>query len=151
MENKMRIIIKSAAGIMLALLIVPPLAGSVKRENGTIPAPVTGPGYVNITPADAKLLIESNQTEVVLDVRTLEEHNRLRIPNSILIPYDEIESSAFVMLPDKDALILVYCRSGRRSVIASEALAALGYGNVKNFGGIIDWPYETIAEPLILN
>jgi rhodanese-related sulfurtransferase len=59
-----------------------------------------------------------------------------------VIPHDEIEEKAEQMLTDKDQLILVYCRSGRRSKLASEALVELGYINIKEFGGIIDWPYE---------
>ena len=61
-----------------------------------------------------------------------------------MIPEYEIAGRAEKELPNKDALILVYCRSGRRSKIASESLAKLGYTNVKEFGGIIDWPYETV-------
>ena len=61
-----------------------------------------------------------------------------------MIPEYEIEAKAESLLPDKNQLILVYCRSGRRSKIASEALVKLGYTNVKEFGGIIDWPYEIV-------
>ena len=61
----------------------------------------------------------------------------------MVISHDEIMDKAEKMLPDKDQLILVYCRSGRRSKIAAEALVELGYTNIKEFGGIIDWPYET--------
>ena len=67
-----------------------------------------------------------------------------RLKNAILIPEYEIAGRAEKELPDKDALILVYCRSGRRSKIASEELVKLGYTNVKEFGGIIDWPYEIV-------
>ena len=66
------------------------------------------------------------------------------IEGAIMIPEYEIAKRAEKELPDKDALILVYCRSGRRSKIASEELARLGYTNVKEFGGIIDWPYEIV-------
>ena len=62
----------------------------------------------------------------------------------MLLPYTEIEDKAEEVLPDKEALILVYCRSGRRSKIAAESLAELGYTNVKEFGGIIDWKYGTV-------
>ena len=57
-----------------------------------------------------------------------------------------IQELALSMLPDKDQLILVYCRSGRRSKIAAEALEEMGYTNIKEFGGINDWPYETVGE-----
>ena len=64
----------------------------------------------------------------------------------MLIPYNEIGERAEDELPEKDKLILVYCRSGRRSKIAAQALAELGYTNVKEFGGIIDWPYEIVTQ-----
>ena len=71
-----------------------------------------------------------------------DEYDAGHIPGAMLLPYTEIENKAESMLLDKDKQILVYCRSGRRSKIAAEALASLGYTNVKEFGGIIDWPYE---------
>ena len=100
--------------------------------------------YEQITPVEAKEIIDSGIDHIILDVREQEEFDEGHIPGAILIPYTEIESKAEEMLSDKDALILVYCRSGRRSKIASESLAKLGYLNVKEFGGIIDWPYETV-------
>ena len=100
--------------------------------------------YEQITPAEAKKIIDSGVEHIVLDVREQDEFDAGHIPGAILIPYTEIESKAEKMLGDKDALILVYCRSGRRSKIASESLAKLGYTNVKEFGGIIDWPYEVV-------
>ena len=74
-------------------------------------------------------------------MRTQEEYDEGHIPGAILIPNTEIETRAEAALPDKDQLILVYCRSGRRSKLAAEALAELGYTNIKEFGGILDWPY----------
>ena len=71
-----------------------------------------------------------------------EEYDAGHIPGAVLLPYTQIEEKAEQMLPDKAQLILVYCRSGRRSKIAAEALAELGYTNIREFGGIIDWPYE---------
>ena len=64
------------------------------------------------------------------------------IPGAIVVPNELIEDAEIPELPRKDQLILVYCRSGRRSKIAAEALVELGYTNIKEFGGIIDWPYE---------
>ena len=87
--------------------------------------------------------MDSGEEYIFLDVRKQEEFDAGHIPGAILIPYTEIEAKAEEMLPQKDAQILVYCRSGRRSKIASESLVNLGYTNVKEFGGIIDWPYET--------
>ena len=98
--------------------------------------------YEQITAEDAKKIMDSGEDHVILDVREQDEYDAGHIPGAILLPYTEIESKAEEMLPDKDKQILVYCRSGRRSKIAAEALVKLGYTNIKEFGGIIDWPYE---------
>ncbi len=98
--------------------------------------------YEQITAVKAKKIMDSSDDYTILDVREQDEFNAGHIPGAILLPYTEIETKAKDLLPDKDKQILVYCRSGRRSKIAAEALASLGYTNVKEFGGIIDWPYE---------
>ena len=98
--------------------------------------------YEQITAENAKKIMDSGEEHIILDTREQDEFDEGHIPGAILIPYTEIENKAEEMLPDKDKLILVYCRSGRRSKIAAESLAKLGYTNVKEFGGIIDWPYE---------
>ena len=97
---------------------------------------------MNITAEEAKQIMDSEEGYIILDVRERDEYDAGHIPAAILIPYTRIEEKADEMLPDQDQLILVYCRSGRRSKIAAEALAELGYTNIKEFGGIIDWPYE---------
>ena len=99
--------------------------------------------YVNITAEEAKSIMDSEEGYVILDVRTQEEYDQGHIPGAILIPDYEISAKAEAVLTDKNQLILVYCRSGRRSKLAAEALVKLGYTNIKEFGGIIDWPYET--------
>ena len=99
--------------------------------------------YVNITAAEAKEIMDTQEGYVILDARTQEEYDEGHIPGAILIPYDEILEKAEDVLTDKNQLILVYCRSGRRSKLAAEDLVKLGYTNIKEFGGIIDWPYET--------
>ena len=101
-----------------------------------------GAGYVNITAEEAKQIMDSQEGYIILDVRTQEEYDEGHIPGAIVISHEEIAEKAEEMLTDKDQLILVYCRSGRRSKIAAEALVELGYTNIKEFGGIIDWPYE---------
>ena len=100
--------------------------------------------YEQITPQQAKEIMDTEQDYIIIDARTEEEFAEGHIEDAILIPEYEIKGRAEKELPDKDALILVYCRSGRRSKIASEELVNLGYTNVKEFGGIIDWPYETV-------
>lgn len=101
-----------------------------------------GAVYVNITAEEAKEIMDAEEGYIVLDVRTQEEYDEGHIPGAIQISHDEIEEKAEGMLPDKDQLLLVYCRSGRRSKLAAGALVELGYTNIKEFGGIIDWPYE---------
>ena len=98
--------------------------------------------YEMITPKEAKEIMDSQEGYIILDVREQEEFDQGHVPGAILIPYTKIEDQAEEHLPQKDQLILVYCRSGRRSKIAAEALVELGYTNVKEFGGILDWPYE---------
>ena len=102
--------------------------------------------YQQITAQEAKDIMDSGKEHLIIDARTEEEFATGHIANAILIPEYEIADRAETELPDKDALILVYCRSGRRSKIASEELVKLCYTNVKEFGGIIDWPYEITIE-----
>ena len=97
---------------------------------------------MNITAEEAKQIMDSEEDYIILDVRTREEYDEGHIPGAIVISHEEIAEKADEVLTDKDQLILVYCRSGRRSKIAAEALVELGYTNIKEFGGIIDWPYE---------
>ena len=98
--------------------------------------------YMNITAEEAKQIMDTETGYIILDVRTQEEYDESHIPGAIVIPNTEIETRAEQELTDKGQLILVYCRSGRRSKLAAEILVALGYTNIKEFGGIIDWPYE---------
>lgn len=100
--------------------------------------------YEQISGEDAKRLMDTETDFIIVDARTEEEFNEGHIEGAILIPEYEISERAEKELPNKDQLILVYCRSGRRSKIASQALADLGYTNVKEFGGIIDWQYEIV-------
>ena len=98
--------------------------------------------YMNITAQEAKQIMDTQTGYVILDTREQYEYDESHIPGAVLLPYDQVEEKAEGMLPDKDQLILVYCRSGRRSKIAAESLVALGYTNIREFGGIIDWPYD---------
>ena len=100
--------------------------------------------YDQISGAEAKALMDSESGYIIIDARTQPEYDEGHITGAILIPEYEIADRAEKELPDKNQLILVYCRSGRRSKIAAEELVKLGYTNVKEFGGIIDWEYETV-------
>ena len=120
--------------ILLAVMMLTACGQDKENDQGAV--------YVNITAEEAKEIMDTEEGYVILDVREQDEYDAGHISGAILIPFTQIEAKANEMLPDKDQLILVYCRSGRRSKIAAEALAELGYTNIKEFGGIIDWPYE---------
>lgn len=100
-------------------------------------------GYMQITQQEAKNIMDTERDYALLDVRTEAEFSEGHIAGARLIPDDQILQRAERELPDKAQWILVYCRSGRRSKNAAEKLANLGYINVREFGGIIDWPYGT--------
>ena len=129
-----RIIIAVSVVLMLISLLVGCSGGNSKNV------------YEQITPAEAKALMDSEDGYIILDVRTPEEFAERHIEGAILIPDYEIGEKAESILTDKDQLILVYCRSGRRSKNAANELAALGYTNIKEFGGINDWKYGTVTE-----
>lgn len=100
--------------------------------------------YTQIDAAEAARLMQTEKDYILLDVRTEEEYKAGHIPHAICIPNETIGNGEIGALKDKNQLILVYCRSGRRSKEASQKLANLGYNNVKEFGGIIDWTGETV-------
>ena len=99
--------------------------------------------YKKISAEDAKAIIDSEEV-IILDVRTQEEYNSGHIENAVLLPVNEIKDNADEILADKNAKILVYCRSGNRSATASKELIEMGYTNVYDFGGINSWPYEVV-------
>lgn len=125
--------------LVLGILI---LSGctSVKTDEKTSNA------FEQITADEAKAIMDSEESYVILDVRTKGEYDSGHIEGAILIPDYEVGTKAESVLSDKDELILVYCRSGNRSKNAASELAALGYTNVKEFGGIIGWKYGTVTE-----
>lgn len=120
--------------ILLAVMCLTACGQAKEKNQGAV--------YMNITAAEAKRIMDSEEGYIILDVRTQEEYDESHIPGAILIPNTEIKERAAEELVDKDQLILVYCRSGRRSKMAADMLVELGYTNIWEFGGIIDWPYE---------
>ena len=100
--------------------------------------------YRQIDMDEAIAIMNSQSGYIILDVRRVDEFSAGHIPGAINIPNESIGNEEISALPDKDQLILVYCRSGNRSKQASEKLAALGYTNIVEFGGIMDWPGETV-------
>ena len=120
--------------LLLAVMMLTACGQDKENDQGAV--------YVNITAEEAKQIMDSEEGYIILDVRTQEEYDQGHIPGATQISHEEIAEKAEEVLTDKDQLILVYCRSGRRSKIAAEALVELGYTNIKEFGGISDWPYE---------
>lgn len=108
-------------------------------------APAQESGYRQVTAEEAIALMEKESGYIILDVRTAQEYSEKHIPKAVNIPNESIGTEEIPALPDKNQLILVYCRSGNRSKQASEKLAALGYTNIVEFGGINSWPGETVS------
>ena len=121
--------------IFLSMLL---MAGCAEKGEST------QTGYVCITPQEAKEIMDTQEGYIILDTREPSEYEAGHIPGAIVISHEKIKEQTKSQLPDKDQLILVYCRSGRRSKLAAQDLVDLGYTNVKEFGGIIDWPYEVV-------
>ena len=125
---------KKLVFLLLAVMMLTACGQNKENDQGAV--------YVNITAEEAKQIMDTEEGYIILDVRTQEEYDEDHIPGAIVISHDEIVEKAEEVLTDKDQLILIYCRSGRRSKLAAEALVELGYTNIMEFGGIIDWPYE---------
>ena len=102
--------------------------------------------YQQINMDEAITMMEEESGYIILDVRTPEEYAEKHIPNAINVPNESIGTVEVLELPDKDQLILVYCRSGNRSKQASEKLVELGYTQIVEFGGINDWPGDVVTE-----
>lgn len=119
---------------LLVMIMILGGCGTEKQESG----------YQQITAEEAKTMMEEQADAVILDVREQDEYDEKHIPGAMLLPVGTIdEETAAAAIPQKDTVVLVYCRSGNRSKTASTALAGLGYTQVYEFGGINDWPYET--------
>ena len=138
-----QILLFSALAALLALLSGCALskAKEDKAEDMTGKA-----AYQKISAEEAYEMMASQEVVVVVDVRTREEYDGGHIENAVLVPNESIGSEMPEALPDKEATLLVYCRSGRRSKDAAQKLLKLGYQSVYDFGGVIDWPYELVKE-----
>lgn len=130
------------AGVAAVTTVVMCLAGCTNEaEESEV---TTDVNYEQISQDEAKNIMDTQNGYVIIDARTQEEFDEGHIEGAMLMPEYEVADRAEKELTDKSQLILVYCRSGRRSKIAAQALADLGYTNVKEFGGIITWEYETV-------
>ena len=126
---------KKLIPILLFALMLAGCAGAGNRTNS----------YRQISMDEAVAMMEQENGYIILDVRTPAEFAEKHIPNAINIPNENISTDEIPELPDKDQLIMVYCRSGRRSKEAAEKLVKLGYTNIVEFGGILDWKGETVS------
>ena len=125
--------------ILLIMLFVLSGCSSVKEEQNKA-------GYKQISQEEAKEMMGRDDGHVIVDVRRQDEYDAGHIPGAILIPNESIGHGAPEALPDYDQVILIYCRSGNRSKQASEKLAAMGYTNIYEFGGINTWTGEIVKE-----
>ncbi len=138
-----QILLFAALAAVLALLLVS--CGEPRTSGATEEDAPSKAAYHKISAEEAYEMMASQEV-VVVDVRTREEYNVGHIENAVLVPNESIGSEMPEALPDKEATLLIYCRSGRRSKDAAQKLLALGYQNVYDFGGVIDWPYELVKE-----
>ena len=127
---------KKIIRLLLPMLLLTGCASHVNKING----------YRQVSMDQAVAIMEREKNYIILDVRTPEEFAEKHIPNAVNIPNEVIGTSEISALPTKDQLILVYCRSGRRSKEAAEKLVGLGYTNIVEFGGIIYWSGEIVSE-----
>ena len=127
---------KKLIPILLSALMFTGCAGTSNNQTNT---------YRSITMDEAVDMMAKETGYIILDVRRPDEFAAGHIPNAINVPNESIGTSELLELPDKNQLILVYCRGGRRSKDASEKLVKLGYTNIVEFGGILDWKGETVT------
>lgn len=133
-------------GIVMGLLIAGIIASPTSTGDTGSKNQSSGAEYKRISAEEAKTRMDSGDEAIILDVRTEGEFNAGHIPGAILIPNETIADKMPGLLPDLDAEILIYCRSGNRSAQAARKLIQIGYTNVYDFGGINSWPYDIVKE-----
>lgn len=124
--------------ILLVLAVVMMLSGCALANSST------SASYKQITQEEAKEMMKKDDGHIIIDVRRQDEYDEGHIPGAVLIPNESITDKQPEELPKLDQIILVYCRSGRRSKEASQKLADIGYTNVYEFGGINTWTGEIV-------
>lgn len=143
--KRIRILLVLSAACALLLTACSSENGeNYKKPSSTVSSESASAGdaYHKITAEEAKKMIDEGGVTVV-DVRTAEEYSEKHIPGAVLVPVESIGEAPPEALPDKDAVLLVHCRTGIRSKQASDKLVELGYTHIYDFGGIVDWPYDT--------
>jgi rhodanese-related sulfurtransferase len=134
-----------ATMLVLVLALTGCTSGDKQAATSQPIAAKTALTYQTIDAATAYKMMGESKNYILLDVRTQEEYDEAHIEGALLLPDTEIAAKAPDVLPNPNAAILVYCRSGRRSANSAALLASMGYTQVYDFGGIIDWPYETVS------
>lgn len=133
--------------LLTLLLLSTLLLSACSNAPGQI---MDGDGMVNsfsqISQEQAKLMMEEDDGHLIVDVRTREEYDQGHIPGAVCVPNESIGEEMPEALPDKQQILLLYCRSGRRSKEAAQKLFDLGYANVYEFGGILDWDGDVVTD-----
>ena len=127
-------------------MFLPLLAALALVMTGCAAPQASADSFRQISMEEAVAMMKAQEGYIILDVRTVQEYESGHIPGAICIPNETISDAEIPQLPDKDQLILVYCRSGNRSKQAAAKLARLGYKNIVEFGGIGAWPGEIVTE-----
>lgn len=123
------------------------LSANTLAASSSTPSSVSAPGsYKTISADEAIQMMKDESGYLIVDVREPDEFASGHIPDAINVPLGTIEGTEVAEMPDKDQLIMLYCRSGRRSALAGAALADMGYTNVIDFGGVLSWPNELVTD-----
>jgi rhodanese-related sulfurtransferase len=147
--RRILVVIMVVVSGLIGVLVASNLSGVENNDNTAVPEKnKSTASSKKISAEEAKSIMDGKEPYILLDVRTESEFKEEHLEGAMLIPSDEIVERAETDLPDKDALIMVYCRSGGRSSRATKELADMGYTNVRDIGGIIDWPYDITRTQL---
>lgn len=128
----------------IIIVIISLLFVSCNSNNKSLDETDSAGEVLMISPEEAKENLDENPEIVLLDVRTLSEFESEHIEGAVLLPLDEITDKAEEIIPDQETVYYVYCRSGNRSATAAQLLVDMGYKNIYDLGGIVDWPYDTV-------
>ena len=139
--------IKPMKKIIIAIMMITTIlsAGCANSQYAQVPTAERA-AVVKINAAEAKARLDQEGAKIILvDVRTPSEYNEAHIEKAISLPVNTIGKNASVVIPDREAVYFVYCRTGSRSAAASAQLVEMGYRNIYDLGGIKDWPYGTVS------
>lgn len=130
--------------LVLALALLTACVEEPATPNEAVPGS-TGTAYQKITSADGKELLDNGAELILVDVRSAEEYETAHIPGALNVPNESINGTQPDALPELNKTVIVYCRTGVRSKQAADKLVGMGYTDVRDMGGIVDWPYDTIS------